>query len=66
MSETDRELQLLSAFIDDMQNRIAGIKPPDRMTELRAEYWKAGARAAIQQVNEALQTLATLAKGDGE
>ena len=58
----DRKLEAVSAFIDDVQNRIASIKPPERMTELRAEYWKAGARAALAQVNEALRALASIAK----
>ena len=42
------------AFAKDVLERLSKIAPPDGMTELRREYWKAGARAAVRAVNESL------------
>lgn len=63
-AEQDREL--LAAFRADVERRLAAIKPPQSITELRSEYWKAGARAAIREVNEALRAAAALAQGEKE
>lgn len=37
-----------------ISDAIADVRPPDKLTETKAEYWKAGARAVINVVNRAL------------
>lgn len=41
-----------------LQQAADSLRPPERLTELRAEYWKAGAVAAIEAMNAALTGVA--------
>lgn len=44
--------------IEKLQQAADSLRPPERLTELRAEYWKAGAVAAIEAMNAALTGVA--------
>jgi hypothetical protein len=50
--------QSLQAEVDDfkssVQSRLENVSPPDTLTLARQEYWKAGARSVIREVNSAL------------
>lgn len=61
---TTEQRELLAAFRADVERRLAAVKPPAHLTELRAEYWKAGARVVVREVNEALRAAAAIAKGE--
>jgi hypothetical protein len=49
----------LSGFVKRMVAAVQGavneLRPPQHINETKAEYWKAGARAAIQAVDKAIQ-----------
>jgi len=50
----ETKIDAFSEFAKDVIERLSKISPPEGMTELRREYWKAGARAAVRAVNESL------------
>lgn len=46
----------VDAFKADVRKRIEFLEPPMILTAAKCEYWKAGARAVIREVNAALLT----------
>lgn len=41
-------------IVSAIQRAMDNLKVPDSLSESKAEYWKAGARACIEAVNAAL------------
>jgi hypothetical protein len=52
---TDMHREAFDSFKRDLEERLCKVAPPEHMTSLRAEYWKAGARRALYEVNLALK-----------
>lgn len=50
----DKHREAFERFKMDVSERICNINPPDSISDLRKEYWKAGARRVIHEVNLAL------------
>lgn len=51
---TDMHREAFERFKQDVAERICSIEPPASISDLRKEYWKAGARRVIHEVNLAL------------
>lgn len=55
VEDTEAEaLRLRRDLLQYIQSELDGVKVPTTLSESKAEYWKAGARAAIRAMNAAL------------
>lgn len=50
----DTQQEAFEKFRRDVAERICNIEPPNSISDLRKEYWKAGARRVIHEINLAL------------
>lgn len=53
------------SVVQRIQQAMNELRPPEKLSETKAEYWKAGARAAVAAVNAALRAEAGMGDGNG-